>query len=231
MTAPAAAPASGPIAPAAPRAAPQPPADRFAFAAMLDSLPGAQAKAGASTAEEQPHSFERTSDRKSLRADRPARHSLLNDSALLASLPFALRASSMMGERPQAADNSPSPDLAGDERAEIRGQRRIPCRWGQGGDCRAADWRTRFSLWRLPFPGRDHEPRSPGRQAVRAGLRLRRQSYVPSRSKREKRPRCWLPASLRPCRRNPSRTLFHPATTRRPRRRSPLAQGRRHQIA
>ncbi len=54
MTAPAAAPASAPIAPAAPRAAPQPPADRFAFAAVLDSLPGAPAKASASTPEEQP---------------------------------------------------------------------------------------------------------------------------------------------------------------------------------
>ena len=107
MTAPAAAPASGPIAPAAPRAAPQPPADRFAFAAVLDSLPGAPAKAGAPTAEEQPHPSNESPQDESSRGQ-TARHSLLNDSALLASLPFALRAASMMDERPQAADNSPS---------------------------------------------------------------------------------------------------------------------------
>ena len=108
MTAPAAAPASGPIAPAAPRAPPQPQADRFAFAAVLDSLPGAQTRAGASTAEEQPHSSKEPGQEESTRGQ-PARHSLLNDSALLASLPFALRASSMGGQGPQAADDSPSP--------------------------------------------------------------------------------------------------------------------------
>jgi DNA segregation ATPase FtsK/SpoIIIE, S-DNA-T family len=108
MTAPAAAPASGPIAPAAPRAPPQPQADRFAFAAVLDSLPGAQTRAGASTAEEQPQSSKEQGQEESTRGQ-PARHSLLNDSALLASLPFALRASSMAGQGPQAADDSPSP--------------------------------------------------------------------------------------------------------------------------
>ena len=107
MTAPAAAPTSGPVAPAAPRAAPQPPADRFAFAAMLDSLPGAPAKAGASTAEEPAHSSNEAPQ------DEPSRgqashHSGLNDSTLFASLPFALRVGAMMDERAQAEDSSPS---------------------------------------------------------------------------------------------------------------------------
>jgi hypothetical protein len=107
MTAPAAAPTSGPVAPAAPRAAPQPPADRFAFAAMLDSLPGAPAKAGASASEEQaPPSNELTQDESS--RGQASHHSPLNDSALFASLPFALRVGSMMDERSQAAGNSPS---------------------------------------------------------------------------------------------------------------------------
>ena len=55
MTAPAAAPASGPIAPPTLRAAPQPPADHLAFGAVLDSLPRAPAKVGVATAEKQGH--------------------------------------------------------------------------------------------------------------------------------------------------------------------------------
>src|SRR5260221_9535779 len=108
MTAPAAAPTSGPVAPAAPRAAPQPPADRFAFAAMLDSLPSAPAKASASAGEKQaPPSSESPQDESS--RGQASHHSALNDSALFASLPFALRVGAMMNERPQAGDNSPSP--------------------------------------------------------------------------------------------------------------------------
>jgi hypothetical protein len=108
MTAPAAAPTSGPVAPAAPRAAPQPPADRFAFAAMLDSLPGAPAKAGASAGEEQAPPSNESPQEESSRGQ-ASHHSALNDSALFASLPFALRVGSMMDERSQAASNSPSP--------------------------------------------------------------------------------------------------------------------------
>jgi hypothetical protein len=107
MTAPAAAPASGPIAPAPPRAPPQPQADRFAFAAVLDSLPSAQTRAGASAVEEQPRSSKEPGQEEPTRGQ-SARHSALNDSALLASLPFALRAASTMGEGPGAADNAPS---------------------------------------------------------------------------------------------------------------------------
>ena len=107
MTAPAAAPASGPIAPAAPRPAPQAAADPFAFGALLDSLPGAPSKAEASTAEEQ-----RGSSNESTREDsspgQTGHHSLVNDSALLAALPFALRAASTTNARPQAASDSPA---------------------------------------------------------------------------------------------------------------------------
>ena len=107
MTAPAAAATSGPIAPAAQRPAPQAAADPFAFAAVLDALPGASAKADASTAEEQPGPSNETPQEDSSRGQ-TVRHSLLNDSAVLAALPFALRAASMMNERPQSADSSPS---------------------------------------------------------------------------------------------------------------------------
>ena len=107
MTAPAAAPASGPIAPPAPRASPQPPADRFAFAAVLDSIPGAATKTGASAAEGQPHPSEEPRQEESAHGQ-STRHSLLNDGALLASLPFALRAASAMDEGSQAADHASS---------------------------------------------------------------------------------------------------------------------------
>jgi len=75
---------------------------------MLDSLPGAQTKAGASAGEKPaPPSNESPQDESS--RGQASHHSALNDSALFASLPFALRVGSMMDERAQAADNSPSP--------------------------------------------------------------------------------------------------------------------------
>jgi hypothetical protein len=107
MTAPAAGATSAPIAPAAPRAAPQSPADRNAFGAVLDSLPSPPAKAGASTGEREPHPSDESQQDQSP-PGQPALHSLLNDSALLASLPFALRTVAMVDERPQATDTSPS---------------------------------------------------------------------------------------------------------------------------
>jgi hypothetical protein len=108
MTAPAAAPASAPMAPPAPRAASQPPADRFAFAAMLDSVPGPAPKAGAATAEKQASPSDEPQQDESPHGQ-PAGHSLLSDGSLLASLPFALQAASMMNESPEAADKAPSP--------------------------------------------------------------------------------------------------------------------------
>jgi Flagellar hook-length control protein FliK len=107
MTAPAAAPVSAPMAPPAPRAAPPPPADRFAFAAMLDSLPG-PAKAGAATAEKQASPSDEPQQDESPHGQ-PAGHSLLSDGSLLASLPFALQAASMMNESRDAAANPPAP--------------------------------------------------------------------------------------------------------------------------
>jgi hypothetical protein len=104
--APAAAAAQAPTAPAPSRVASQPPADRFGFAAVLDSLPGAPGKADASTAEDQALTSNESLQGRS--RGQTARHSLLNDSAVLASLPFALRAAAMTDERPQAADASPS---------------------------------------------------------------------------------------------------------------------------
>jgi hypothetical protein len=106
MTAPAAAPASGPIAPPGPRVAPQPLADRFAFASVLDALPSAGVKVGAPVADE-PHSSKEPGQDESQRGQ-SARHSLVNDGALLASLPFALRAGSVMDKAPRAADKAPS---------------------------------------------------------------------------------------------------------------------------
>jgi hypothetical protein len=105
--APAVAPAPAPVAPPPARAASQPSADHFAFATVLDSLPGAPAKTGAPTAEEQARPSNESPQEQSSHG-KTAHHSLPNDSALFASLPFALRAASMMEERPQAADNSPS---------------------------------------------------------------------------------------------------------------------------
>jgi hypothetical protein len=107
MTAPAVAPASGPITPAVPRPGSQAAADPYAFGVVLDSLPGASAKADAPAAEEQPGPSNETPYEESSRGQ-TGRHSLLNDSALLAALPFALRAASMMNERAQAAAGSPS---------------------------------------------------------------------------------------------------------------------------
>jgi hypothetical protein len=170
MTAPAAAPTSGPVAPAAPRAAAQPPADRFAFAAMLDSLPGAPTKAGAAAGEKQAPPSNESPQEESSRGQ-ASHHSLLSDSALFASLPFALRVASMMDERPQAGDSSPSLTSPADEGPETRGRQRAACRRRQGGDCRATDWRTRLPLGRL-----------------------RHQLYAPSRSEGRKRSRCWFHA-------------------------------------
>jgi Flagellar hook-length control protein FliK len=102
----AAASAAAPIAPAPSRVASQPSADRFGFAAVLDSLPGATGTADASAAEEQAHRSNESPQEQP--PGQTARHSLPSDSALMASLPFALRAAAMMDQQPQAADDSPS---------------------------------------------------------------------------------------------------------------------------
>jgi trimeric autotransporter adhesin len=112
MTAPAAAASSAPapVAPPAPRASPHPATDAHAFAAMLDSLPAATAKASASTNEQQ-HDPSNEAQRDQPRHGHAASHSPLSDGALLMSLPFALRAS-MTGENPAPAADAPSPPAA-----------------------------------------------------------------------------------------------------------------------
>ena len=107
MTAPTATLTSAPTAPAPPRAASHPPADRFAFAAMLDSLPGGAAKAGDAIPEKQPHPLDERPQEHSPHGQ-TTDHSLTNDNALFASLPFALRAALMMEDHPQSAEDAPA---------------------------------------------------------------------------------------------------------------------------
>jgi hypothetical protein len=107
MTAPAAAPASGAILAPAPRAAPQPPTDRFAFAAVLDSLPGAAAKAGASVADE----GTRTSNEARQGEPPPGQpggHPMPGDGAFLSSWPFVLPPALATNERLAAAVDASS---------------------------------------------------------------------------------------------------------------------------
>ena len=231
MTAPAAAPASGPIAPAAPRPAPQPSADRFAFAAVLDSLPGAPAKAGASTTEEQPRRLERIAAGKVLARTDGSSFAAQRQRALGV---FAVRLARRLddGRTPASRGQFAFARLACDERPEIRGQRRIHRRWRQGGDRRATDRRTRLSLWRLHVRGRAREPRARGR------TRRSRRAPLPPPTLRRK------PSSTAKARLaagfSPAEAV--PATTSRgrrsadcerggPRRRSLLARARPQQIA
>jgi hypothetical protein len=111
MTAPAAAPAAGAVILPALRAAPQPATDRFAFAAMLDSLPGAAAKAGSAAAEE----GSRTSNdarQGEAPSGQPGGHPMLGDGAFLSGLPFALP-SALATDEPKAAAVDPPGSMKG----------------------------------------------------------------------------------------------------------------------
>jgi hypothetical protein len=92
LTAPAAAPVSGAIVAPTLRAAPQAATDRFAFAAMLDSLPGAAAKTASSAAEEGSQTSNEPKKGQSPSGQSDG-HPMLGDGAFLSSLPFALAAS------------------------------------------------------------------------------------------------------------------------------------------
>jgi Flagellar hook-length control protein FliK len=92
LTAPAAAPVSGAILAPTLRAAPQAATDRFAFAAMLDSLPGAAAKTASSAAEEGSQTSNEPKQGQSPSGQSDG-HPMLGDGAFLSSLPFALAAS------------------------------------------------------------------------------------------------------------------------------------------
>ncbi len=112
MTAPAAAPASGPIVMPAPRPAPQAATDRFAFAAVLDSLPGAAAKAGSSVAGEGP----RTSNEPRQGGQPPGGpdgYPMLGDGAFLSALPFALPPALATNAGRATPLDLPSPGLMG----------------------------------------------------------------------------------------------------------------------
>jgi hypothetical protein len=217
VTAPAAAPASGSIAQPALRAAPQPPADPFAFAAVLDSLPHAPTKPSTATAEKQAH----PSDEPELDQSPPgqsASHSLMSDEALLASLPFALQAASMTAERPESGAPSSLPTAA------TKGPE------SEGADASLAASAKAATVGRLIGERAFHFGPSASASATRAAGRRQ------TRRSRRPRPRPWAPvfrprrvsaakAILRPASGRPrlrrARAPFHPATTRRPERQSP----------
>jgi hypothetical protein len=89
LTALAATTGFGPTVAPPPRAAPQAATDRFAFAAVLDSLPGADAKAGSSVAEGRSRiaNEPRQGDQPS---GQPDGHPMPGDGPFLSTLPFAL---------------------------------------------------------------------------------------------------------------------------------------------
>jgi Flagellar hook-length control protein FliK len=101
MTAPAAALVSGAIAAPTLRAAPQTVTDRFAFGAMLDSLPGVAAKAGSSVAEEGSQTSNETKQEQSPSGQSDG-HPMLGDGAFLSSLPFALQSGLAASQGPVA---------------------------------------------------------------------------------------------------------------------------------
>ena len=100
MTATAAAPASGPIVTSAMRAHPHPANDRFAFAAVLDSLPGAEAKAGSSVDPDQSP----TSNEPKQGGASPGQSDF---QSILSSLPFAFLPASAPQEGAAAAEAPP----------------------------------------------------------------------------------------------------------------------------
>ncbi len=100
MTATAAAPAFGPIVASALRAQPQAANDRFAFAAVLDSLPGAEAKAGSSVDGDQSP----TSNEPKQGGASPGQPDF---QSILSSLPFAFLPASAPHEGAAAGEASP----------------------------------------------------------------------------------------------------------------------------
>src|SRR5208282_4729569 len=100
MTATAAAPAFGPIVASALRAQPQAANDRFAFAAVLDSLPGGEAKAGSSVDGDQSP----TSNEPKQGGASPGQPDF---QSILSSLPFAFLPASAPHEGAAAAEASP----------------------------------------------------------------------------------------------------------------------------
>ena len=170
MTAPAAAPASGPVAPPVQRASPHPPtiaspsppcSTRF--------LPHRRKRARRRRARRPPRNSRilrksRATDSSSSRQS--ARHSLLSDGGLLAALPFALSAASAMDEGSQAAGHASSlaPAAAKASGAEAGG---APAAASDRSTGRTARWRTRLSLRRLRLTARLRAAGWPARRRSR----------------------------------------------------------------
>ena len=177
MTAPAAAPVSGAIVAPTPRAAPQVATDRFAFAAMLDSLPGAAAKTASSAAEEGSQTSNEPKQGQSPSGQSDG-HPMLGDGALLSSLPFALAAS----QAPAAAADASLLAQASTEGARTRDRRRVHRRDREPGGAGPGqiDWRARLShrsldLRRLQWrPFADRWPAIHRFAVARAGAGRRR---------------------------------------------------------
>ncbi len=188
MTAPAAAPASGPVAPPVQRASAQAPADAHAFAAVLDALPAAASKAGASTGEDQPHVAKESRDDGSSSAT--VRPSFAVERRRASGLP-AIRPQRRLRNGCGFASRGPGvlarPGCGQSVRS--RGRRRVRRRQRPIDRCRTARWRTRLSLRRLRVHERDCKPRADRRGVVRAGRRLRPGPCDPGESERRKRRR------------------------------------------
>ena len=106
MTAPAAALVSATVAAPTLRAAPQAVTDRFSFGAMLDSLPGATAKAGSAVAGERSQTSNETTQEQSPSGPSDS-HPTLGDGAFLLSLPFTLQSGLAAGQGPAAGVDAP----------------------------------------------------------------------------------------------------------------------------
>ena len=229
MTAPAAAPASGPIAPAVARLAPRPPADPFAFAAVLEFASRRGGESGPpSSGRGTAGSLERHGAGRALGWTDGSSFAAQRQRALVG---FAIRLAGRLDDErtPASRGQFAFARLACDESPEIREQRRLHCRRRQSGDRRATGRRTRFPLRRRHFRGRDREPDARDQHAIRAGRRFRRRPCGPIRFNGES---ALSPAFRRPSlRRKPRPTPFRRSRTPRPRRRSPLARARLQHIA
>ncbi len=118
MTAPTAAPVSGAIVAFPMRAAPHAAVDGSAFAATLDSLPGAATKATSSAAEKGAQTSNEPKPGQS-RSGQSDGHPMLGDGAFLSSLPFALSPVMTASQGPAAAVNVSPPAPASTKEAKL----------------------------------------------------------------------------------------------------------------
>ena len=188
MTAPAAAPASGPIAPAVarPSSATSSRPVRLRGRAQLASRRGGESgrpSSGRGTA----GSLERNGAGRALGWTDGSSFAAQRQRALVG---FAIRLAGRLDDErtPASRGQFAFARLACDESPEIREQRRLPCRRRQSGDRRATGRRTRVPLRRRHFRRNDCEPDARDQHAIRAGRRFRRRPCGPIRSQRRTRP-------------------------------------------